>query len=67
MALFVNTPSRCGKAASVDSAVAGNILLFPATGMNQRRIRVTLLAACAPITSTCAMSAVFEGPLMKLP
>ena len=24
-------------------------------------------AAWAPITSTCAMSAVFEGPLMKTP
>ena len=28
---------------------------------------VALLAAWAPITSTCAMSAVFEGPLIKTP
>ena len=28
---------------------------------------VTLRAACAPMTSTWAMSAVFDGPLMKVP
>ena len=28
---------------------------------------VTPLAACAPITSACSMSAVLEGPLMKVP
>lgn len=28
---------------------------------------VALRAACAPITSTCAMSAVFDGPLMNVP
>ena len=28
---------------------------------------VALLAACAPITKTCAMSAVFDGPLINVP
>lgn len=28
---------------------------------------VTPLAACAPMTSACAMSAVFDGPLIKQP
>jgi len=28
---------------------------------------VALRAAWAPMTNTCAMSAVFEGPLMKVP
>ena len=28
---------------------------------------VALLAACAPMTNTCAMSAVFDGPLIKVP
>ena len=28
---------------------------------------VALRAACAPMTSTCAMSAVFDGPLIKVP
>ena len=31
------------------------------------RITVTPLAACAPITRAWAMSAVLEGPLMKVP
>ena len=31
------------------------------------RITVAERAACAPMTSTCAMSAVFDGPLMKVP
>ena len=28
---------------------------------------VTPLAACAPITNACSISAVLEGPLMKMP
>ncbi len=28
---------------------------------------VTLRAACAPITNTCAMSAVLDGPLINVP
>ena len=28
---------------------------------------VTPLAACAPMTRACAMSAVFDGPLIKQP
>ena len=30
-------------------------------------ITVTALAPCAPMTSACSISAVFEGPEMKQP
>ena len=33
----------------------------------QIRITVTLRAPCAPITSACSISAVFEGPEMNTP
>ncbi len=41
--------------------------LCAAPGYSGRSRMVALRAAWAPITKTCAMSAVFEGPLINVP